>query len=69
MPGSALPVLASTTLALRFNPAGWEAIGRPGSQIRDLVVLPGAPPAVLAATADGVYRLEDPAAAIVTPGP
>ncbi len=69
MPGSALPILASTTLSLRFDPGGWEAIGRPGSQIRDLVVLPGAPPAVLAATADGVYRLEDPAAAIVTPGP
>lgn len=60
LPDSNVPVLATRDGLYRFDPGGWEALGGPGTEIRDITVLPGRQPAILAATADGVFRFDLP---------
>ena len=60
LPDSNVPVLATRDGLYRFHPGGWEALGGPGAEIRDITVLPGPQPAILAATGTGVFRIDLP---------
>lgn len=60
LPDSYVPVLATRDGLYRFDPGGWEALGGPGAEIRDITVLPGPQSAILAATADGIFRFDNP---------
>jgi len=58
-----VPVLASRENGLfRFNPSGWDPFPGPGLAVEAIEALPGTS-ALLAATAEGVFRLENPAIA------
>ena len=63
MPAGSVPILAAREHGFfRFNPAGWEPIPGPGVAVEGIEALPGSN-ALLAVTAEGVFRLDEPGTA------